>query len=337
MMATNNILINATASKTGGAETIIRSFAEQLNKYSQHHFILLTPVVFKSLPTNVTLINKSTSGIETLLFATLGIKTYVNKYKPCKILSFTNLNYILNPTIGITYFHQFKLLEKGHKDFKLKIYDIIIKLFLKKNIFVVQTDYVVQAFIQKYLFSKKSIISCWPGFTKPVLHKTASVIENHKLITASNTNFIGLLPIAYDAPHKNVQLVRDLQAFWSDQKVKIVTCLEPSLNDRELIHLGLLSRKQLFKLYQDVDFLIFPSLSETVGLPIFEFLVTGKPAFVYAADYAKKLYKQFNRPDNMILFEDIEEFKSLFLSNINKTTTAADFSDGEWYKIFELL
>jgi hypothetical protein len=298
--------------------------------------VIFCPLSFKDLPSHVKHIDKSTTGIETIFFATIGITKWIRTLQPIKIISFTNLNCILYPKLGLTYFHQFKLLESGHTDFKLKIYDVIIKVFLNKNTFILQTDHVLQAFVKKYPFSKNSTFHCWPGFTIPE-PKTNEVNYIKSNLIHAQTKTLGVLPIAHDTPHKNINLVQTLGDFFNHNKVQIATCLEMTAVSDEFINLGTLSRKQLFNLYEQADFMIFPSLSETVGLPIFEFLRLGKPTFIYKADYAVKLFEQFDKPDNMILFEDVAQFKSLFLHNINKTFAPCDFSKGHWDIIFKHL
>jgi hypothetical protein len=332
----NLVLINATASKTGGAETIIRTFINELKNRPETQYVILTPLEFEDLPGHITYIYKSTTGVATILFATLGIYKLIKRYNPVKVISFTNLNSIFHPHLGITYFHQFKLLESGHSDLKLKIYDIVIRNFLKKNHFIVQTDFVKSAFIKKYPFSENLVISCWPGFNTLTSDEAPSLISEYGSKLNPSIKYSGVLPIAQDSPHKNVRLIKEMNSFWESNFIQIYTCLSQSSDYSSLINLGTLSRQQLFKLYQEVNFMVFPSKSETVGLPIFEFLKTGKPTFILAADYAVRLYDQFEKPDNMILFTDVENFKGLFLQHIDQSYVGLDTSRGEWNKIIEL-
>jgi hypothetical protein len=41
------ILINASAAKTGGAETILRTFVQELHTYASFRFIVLSPIMFE--------------------------------------------------------------------------------------------------------------------------------------------------------------------------------------------------------------------------------------------------------------------------------------------------
>jgi len=64
------VIINASAAKTGGAETIIKTFIESIPHTTTIHFIVLSPISFQNRP-NVTFIYKSTTGLHTMFFLSL--------------------------------------------------------------------------------------------------------------------------------------------------------------------------------------------------------------------------------------------------------------------------
>lgn len=330
------IIINASAAKTGGAETILRTFNEHIEKVTSHDFVVLSPISFQSTCKHIRYLNVKTNSFQTIFFTVWGVRKYIKRFKPIKVISFNNINHILNSATGITYFHQTKALDKSYSDVKLRIYRIMISTFLRKNVFIVQSEYIRNKFMKSFRIGHTQICSCWPGFTIPSL---AAVSLNLKKRSYS---FNGLLPIAYATNHKNVELVRELIGFFVNKRVHLTTLLdhpndifEADCNNIESI--GLISRDKMFELYQEMDFLIFTSKDETVGLPIFEFLQTGKPAYVFAADYAVAFYEQFDKPINFILFKDAEDFERLFLENINVRAPFYDYSKGEWNKIIDLL
>lgn len=330
------ILVNASASKTGGAETILRTFVQEIQNHPEYNFIVLSPISFNDNYKNVQFHYVSTTGFLSIWFTILGIGRYVNRYKPSSVISFNNLNYIFKPKQGITYFHQPKAIEHGYSDFKIQIYRFFISRFLRKNKFIVQSDYIKNKFIKSFDFHPSRVIASWPGFVIPKIETINTRIKSKGFFK------YGLLPIAYAAQHKNVSLLNDLSKFLETENILITTLLDPSntifKSSNEYIQsIGAITRLEMFNLYRQIDFLIFTSKDETVGLPIFEFLQTGKPAFVYAADYAIEFFEQFNKPENMILFSDGEEFKALFLQKIKIKAKPFDYSKGEWHKIFELL
>lgn len=66
-------------------------------------------------------------------------------------------------------------------------------------------------------------------------------------------------------------------------------------NDPHIKWLGLQSREDLFKLYDQADFMIFPSKLETWGLPISEFKMTGKGEIIADLPYAHETIGTYDK------------------------------------------
>ncbi len=331
------ILINATAAKYGGAESIIRTFVDAIAENDNFHFYIISPLKFETNRSNITLIYKETHGIQTILFATVGILYHIFKLRADKVISFSNVNSVLFTKKGITYFHQSKALN-NYNEIKLKVYRFLIKYVLRGNIFIVQSEYIKQLFKKKFNYADEQVISCWPGFSEQLPEINKDIFQT---IKKNKYNQIGIVPISYNAAQKNLILLEKLIPFFKTNNIKIISLLPSDskmLSDTDVfINIGQIPRKELFGLYELVNFLIFPSKDETVGLPIFEFLQSGKPAFVYNAPYAINFYEQFNKPNNFILFETIQEFQNLYYYRVEETFIKVDYSQGEWNKIFNLL
>ncbi len=333
MASIKRILVNASAAKLGGAETIIRTFVENIPCTNDKIFIILSPLNFAAGSPNIIFKYKKTDGFQTVFFTCVGILVYMIKYKTKSVLSFNNLNNIFFPKKGVTYFHQLKALNGNSRELKLRLYDFIIKGFLKKNIFVVQSHYIKNLFISKYHVSGGKVLSCWPGFILPIKISAGQQLEK-------KSGYTGIFPVAFDTTHKNIPLLLEMEEFFLLNAVKIITLLPKSSrteNPDVYSTRGAVTREELFKIYNEADFLIFTSTEETVGLPIFEFLQSGKPVFVFAAAYAVALHKQFNEPLNFILFTDKEDFQHKFSKHISVFDNSIDYSKGEWEKIFNLL
>lgn len=332
-----SIIVNASGAKFGGAEAIVRTFVDCIKEDENVQFYIISSLKFENKSSNITYIHKETKGIATIFFATIGVLYYIFSLRATKIISFSNVNSILFTKKGITYFHQPKAL-KNYNEIKLKIYRFLIKKVLRENVFIVQSNYIKQLFEQEFLYSDEKVISCWPGFLKEIPEKNEYIFQTIKKL---KYNQIGIVPISYNAEHKNLNLLEQLTPFLKANKIKIISLLPSNskiLSDTDVfIKIGQIQRKELFALYELVDFLIFPSKDETVGLPIFEFIQSGKPAFVYNAPYAANFYEKFNSPYNFILFETIQEFQNLYPTRVNEKHIRVDYSQGEWNKIFNLL
>jgi hypothetical protein len=98
----------------------------------------------------------------------------------------------------------------------------VINSFLKKNIFIVQSDYIRSKFIKSFDFNSEQVISSWPGFIIPTA-EPLSVSNQDKAI-----DYNGLLPIAYAAQHKNVSLLNELSSFLESGNILITTLLGSS-------------------------------------------------------------------------------------------------------------
>jgi hypothetical protein len=324
------ILVNASAAKTGGAATVVRSFYNAIDEAADSRFVLVCGLSGLPKKKNVNVIPISTSGFWTFIFSTVLIGVLVLWFRPKRILSFNNLNYIFSKSNGISFFHQSKLFGKKYPQRKLLFYDWVIKIFLLKNFWVVQSRLVKEQLISKYPALNGRVTVAWPGFEIPKPSKHLPYIP--EIVK-------GIFPVSSDSPHKNIGLFWQLHEVFETLDIHVVSLLG-RYNSRDLPnyhHLEELPRDILFEIYQKMDFLLFTSLEETVGLPIFEFLQTGKPAFVYAAPYAEYYYQYFSRPKNLILFNSVEDFKVKFIDYRHTALSLEDYSKGEWPKVFELL
>lgn len=331
-----NIVVNASAAKGGGAEVIVRTFVDNIKVKEGYKYIIISPIKFSDLPLNVHSIYLKTSGIGSIVFSTLGIFYFLAKFRAKKIISFNNINCIFFTNRGITYFHQLKALD-NYRELKVKIYNFFIKKFLKKNYFIVQTEQVKMLFLKEYpMLKENQVLSSWPGFFIP-----SSKGNMIKFKRKPTFKYVGVLPVSYESDHKNIDFLFTLESYFEKRGIHIITLLNQNTsrlrNCRVFSNIGEILREDLFELYSECDFLIFTSKTETVGLPIFEFLQTGRPAFVLKAPYSVSLFQQFDSPRNFCLFESEDDFKIKFEENINVFDDSHDYSKGEWHKIHQLL
>lgn len=329
------ILINASAAKHGGAMTIIETYIDSIPEDEISRYILISSS--KTKRKQLKQIKLETSGIGTLMFSTLGILFFQIYYQTKNVISFNNTNTLFFSNNTVTYFHQLKMFDTNYNDIKLRIYRFIIKRFNRKSRFVVQSSMVRKKLIDFDSSIGLNSVVVWPGFNVPELIKKDLLIDT--LINQIQFNYLGCVPIAHNTDHKNLKFLFKIDSFLLEKLVKVILLS----NDNAFAQLqsvkqtGLITREQLFYLYSKCDFMLFTSKVETVGLPIFEFLQTGKPVFAYAADFAIDFQKQFCYPSNFILFKTEMEFKELFFQNIERTAPIANYCEGEWGKMHELL
>jgi hypothetical protein len=328
------VIVNATAAKTGGAQTILETFVDQIPNATQHQWVILTGLNISSLNSNVQVINKQTSGMLTFLFSTIGILWFQLRFRTRSVLSFNNVNSIFFPSHGVTYFHQLKALDPDNRELKTRLYQFVIKNFLTSNLFILQSPFVLDMFKQMFSSIQRDPIACWPGFTIP--EETSAVQVETSNIPSKK---LAVLPIAFPTAHKNVTSLAAWSSFLKKQKITVITLFDDPVPQLEsgFQNIGSVNRIELFALYRKVDFLIFTSTKETVGLPIFEFLQTGKPAFVRRVQYSEYYYNFWDKPDNLFLYSSLSELSTLVEKHIDLQVVPKDYSQGEWHKIFEYL
>jgi hypothetical protein len=324
------ILVNASAAKIGGAATVIDSFLNHIDENESISYIVICGIGNLKQKKNVKFIRLTTVGIWSFLFSVWFIWILVFRFRPDKIISFNNLNAHGIGKAGVTYFHQPKLLNWNYSQPKLYLYDWVIKHFLLQNSWVVQSTLVQQQLIAKYPALKGKVTVSWPGFEVP---------ETSKDLPDIPKNITGIFPVTSDSPHKNIRMFWQLHEVFQSLDIHVASLLgrHNSPDRPNYHHLKAVPRDVLFGIYEQMDFLVFTSLEETVGLPVFEFLQSGKPAFVYAAPYAEYYYHHFSQPNNLILFDSVADFKDKFISYRQTPSSQNDFSKGEWYKVFDLL
>ena len=108
---------------------------------------------------------------------------------------------------------------------------------------------------------------------------------------------------------------------------------------------GLMDRTTLYNYYQSVDCLTFPSRIETWGLPISEFMSTGKPMLLADLPYAhetsagSRLTAFFNSESPEDLMEKMLQLVKgdrSFLKPVETKTIAEPLAE-DWKALFERL
>ncbi len=192
--------------------------------------------------------------------------------------------------------------------------------------------------------------------------KIGSIIANDK--GKKETTFIFA---AYPRVFKNFQVICDAAKLLEGQPVRFYLTLDGKENKyanyirkrysdvTNIKWLGILSREDLYKYYQTVDYMIFPSLMETWGLPISEFKGTGKGMFVADLPYAHETVGDYDKvcffdPHSAVELADlltklqnnIQVFSRSYAVRVNRpfahdwkellTMLLTNVTDGEYYE-----
>lgn len=295
------VLINASAAKYGGAKAIVEKFVEETDFNSYDKVYLLAPEMLRVKNDKVHKINIETTGIMTLLFSTLFVVYWVLKLKASKLISFNNLNLVIPIVDRVTYFHMPHTFYK--KTLKHKIYRFVISKLLDGTRFVVQTEFVKSEFLRVFGY-KHSLFVNWPGCQKPKRNKEPMTLLSN-VNTKNNKRLKCIIPIIdTNSVHKNfdffVKRINEIAFLNID--FFITSDKGPELSS--VSYIGVQSREKLDDIYHEMDFMLFPSVFETVGLPIFEFSSLGKPVLVLNMPYLRGIENTVELTSNIVLFDE---------------------------------
>lgn len=266
------LLIDATYIINGGAKILLEYLLDQINKY-QIEYILLVDNRISIKDKN--LVTISNSEIDRKYFYKKNIKTFK------KIFCFANVPppiKIQNIDVYI-YFHNLLLLNSKGSSFSIKNI-ILFKLkflYIKyKNVkqykWIVQTNYIKKELTKHDSFKKNKI------FVIPFYNLSKKVFNK-----SINKDIATFAYISSGNPHKNHLL---LFKAWSQinrkYKFKLYVTIGdeyPNLlnkiNDLKkngclIENLGNISQEYVFKLLNQVQYIIYPSLYESFGMPLVE-------------------------------------------------------------------
>lgn len=233
-------------------------------------------------------------------------------------------------------------------------YRWLYRINIDKNKYVVvQQHWIKEAFSKMFNLSSEKIL-----VSSPISNSIAKHFGQKGQIkrTKSKVFFYPAFPRTF----KNFQVICNAAEILLRMKIsafKVILTIDGSENKysksivKKFEHIknikfcGILSRRDVFKQYNETDCLIFPSKLETWGLPISEFAEYGKPMIVADLPYAHETaagsqYTTFFNPDSPIdlarimrkvIDDDISEFSSVPIVNNNGLVAYS------WKELFDLM
>ena len=348
-----NIIVNAIATKGGGALSILKHFIEAIDEDENYQYwiFISEELCISCSQTNIHLIkieiNKS--WIKRLYWDTYGLKKWLRQRNiiPTLSLSFQNTNFKVGYDIpNYIYYHQsiplsphkWSVLKKRERIlwFYKYIYPFFVKLFInKKTEFFVQLNCIRQQFSEFYNVPLSKIHVVSPDFNMPVLNT-----EEFKC--KWNDNKIHIFYPANTGVYKNHEIIlRALQKI-NSKIVLHLTCLEKDLkfdcSGVDVDFLGYQSFEQVLSIYKEIDALVFPSFIETFGLPLLEAASLGIPIIVADLAYAREVLKGYEGA-TFVKYDDEKAWRTT-ISQIKPKERfdhyVVPFESG-WKKLFQII
>jgi len=313
-------LINACGAKTAGARTILRQLLKSL---PPGNFVVACPnsEEFRLKYPLVQFIEVETSGFASFRFTILDAATLAKSHGCTTIVSLMNFNVISKRFHKLTYFHQAKALF-GNKP-KERVQRLMLKMTSKGDTKIIcQTPYIAECL--KRNFPALTIQEFWPGF---------ELIEQKMPAAKKESQLVFLLPSSSSAAHKNIASILEQEKFFTELGAKLIITGQPLEKSAPPFHfLPLVSKEKLAELYQIADAIIFPSLEETVALPVFEALALGKPVFIKQSGYTFGLFDRFLPLQNLHLYS--VSFAPALREWLDRKSPCApprpDLAEGNW-------
>ena len=242
----------------------------------------------------------------------VGFKKLSKQLKPYAWLSMHDITPNVIAERKMVYCHNpFPFYKSGVRDFVLQRNIFFFSIFskfmyqinIKKNDYViVQQEWMREAFRKMFRIDNVVVsMPVFPDFAKEKTKIKNAAVENKKI-----TFFFPATPIV----HKNFELLCEAASLLekdnsSDFDVvltvdgienKYANWLYKKYKSLKTVRfIGFLNRKEMNALYQTGDCLVFPSKSETWGLPVTEAKEYDKPILVSDLPYAKETVGKYDK------------------------------------------
>lgn len=191
-------------------------------------------------------------------------------------------------------------------------YKYLYRINIHKNKFViVQQLWLKNEFKKIFKLAEDKIIVATPN--------VVDIPDKLKNIGKKSTENIFFFP-TFPRPFKNIEVICNAVTLLSEKGIKdfkVIITLDGTENKysnyiflkykhlKNIEFSGLLTKEQVYNIYNKSDFLIFPSKLETWGLPITEFKQFDKPIITVDLPYALETVGDYNKacffePDNFL-------------------------------------
>jgi glycosyltransferase involved in cell wall biosynthesis len=306
------IIINATATKHGGALTILKGFLSIIlrEEESSMYYIFSGADLDEFASDKIKIINKATNGVgfggvKRLIWDILGLRLYCKfqNLHPDKIVSFQNTGVLFPKVKQIIYYHQlislmdfswrFYRKNEAVLYFYKNIYPFFIRFFINENTeFIVQQEFIKKLFSKKFRVDQRRIHVVVPSINLKFNFKIKPVVlesEVYHMFYPANSAKYKNHRVLFDA----LYIIRNT----NPPIFKIITLhltLDPenrkTIPDSDIsghVHfLGKITYEEVISYYHSVNLLVFPSYIETFGLPMLEAASVGLPMLVSDLEYS---------------------------------------------------
>lgn len=318
------------AAQHGGAATILEQFIKEFKSDSANNYIVALSTMRFENYSNVEFINFpwiKKSRLHRLWFDVVYFKRLVRKYKPDRILSLQNCTVSAGKIEQEVYFHN--ALPLSEKRYSLResktmwIYQNILGRYWKRTLkkaskIYVQAEWIKRALVTKWHLNEKIITVKKPApdarYMERFARKDKGIVLFYPANTALYKNHAKLLEafsqVCKELGDSSPTLVLTGNGGGLSEAAKRIA----DSNGR-IKFVGKLSKDEMIETYCS-SALIFPSLIETVGLPLMEAKALGSFIIANDAEYAHEAVGSYDK----VIYVDAqktEEIKKAIVEYVN--------------------
>ena len=257
--------------------------------------------------------------------------------KPRKIILLGNFPCLFAHLPQKIFFHNllyiYCLKNPKQYSFKLFIESIFWKFCVNKvnPIICVQSKFIEKSLENCFRKKLKIEIIGSPTINFKTSHKLKKDFPlREKKIQILEKQFQNFLYPANFYTHKNHELLFQCSKFFSKNRIKIHLTFDKEIIDQNKFDLspfvfyGYLNYEELDYLYSNINALIYPSLIESLGMPLLEITNYKKPVIAINSLYVKAAIDNFYgfAPNKESLCDSIMEYKNDFHLNKNRIAVA---------------
>ena len=357
------ICVLATASSESGALTIYKQFLNALEvgggDNDWHIFIadgMPTPTI-----DNVTYHVCQTKGWGRMYFDFFGFKQEIlkNSITPNVVFSLQNTGVRCNAGRCVIYYHQPLPLFKYKINFCDKfaktyifyhfLYPLYVRLFINDNTyFAVQTNSIKKRFQKRFNLDSNRIGIYFP----PIENIAQDALELYEFEDNTFNFFYPAIPVAYkehisiayavwEMYQHNPEMAKRILIHFTLKKGEVVEMdkyiVENGLEQNFVYH-GRIPHHQLLSMVKSSNGLLFPSMIETLGLPLLEAASLGVPVIANDLEYVHEVLSGYEGV-KYVAVHDYKDWAEKILSCCSNMQYAPYVlpEDNSWERLIKLI
>ena len=357
------ICVLATASSETGALTIYKQLLGAIERYGSNHcwHLFISDGMPNPVINNVEYHLCYTKGLGRIFFDLVGFNKAINRLgiTPDVVFSLQNAGVRCVASRFVVYFHNALVLSKYNVNLRSKFaktylfyhyfYPLYIRFLLNKKTFIaVQTNQIKNGLSKRLGFPKDRIGVYFPETEKIDVSELESYnyeADTYNLIyPATPFEFKEHITLAYavnEANKQNPELAKKIRVNLTlslGELPDMDNYIKQNGLENNFVYHGRIPHQQLLSMVKSSDGLLFPSVIETLGLPLFEAASLGTPVIANDLEYVHEVLNGYDGV-KYVKVHDYEEWGRKILTCIPRRNYAPYSlpEDNSWKRLMKLI